>query len=109
MVTSPSNIEHGSAARPEKMPMRLSISAFGNALGVFLAITFVLCVLFDLAFPDFAMNRIWAPLLPGFVWLSWSSVLIGLVESFIYGWYVAIIFVPLYSFFSTHGTKSTRA
>ena len=79
---------------------RISMVALGMSLGAFLAISFVLCVLFDLAFPGYAMNPVWAPLFPGFTWLSWSSFLIGLVESFAYGWYVAVIFVPLYNFFA---------
>ncbi len=75
--------------------------ALGMSLGVFLSITFVLCVLFDLWFPNYAMNPSWAPLLPGFVWISWSSFILGLVETFAYGWYVALIFAPLYNFFAT--------
>jgi hypothetical protein len=76
------------------------VLALGASLGSFLAITYVLCVLFDLWFPALAMNPVWAPLLPGFTWLSWPSFLLGLVESFAYGWYVALIFAPLYNFFA---------
>lgn len=79
---------------------RISIYALGMSLGLLLAVSFVLCVLFDLAFPAYAMNRAWAPLFPGFAWLSWSGFLIGLVESFAYGWYVAVIFAPLYNVFA---------
>jgi len=77
------------------------VVALGMSLGVFLSVTFVLCVLFDLWFPDYAMNPSWAPLLPGFVWISWNSFVLGLAETFAYGWYVALIFAPLYNFFAT--------
>ena len=61
---------------------------------------YVLCVLFDLWFPEQAMNPVWSPLLPGFTWLNWPSFLLGLVETFAYGWYVALVFGPLYNFFA---------
>jgi hypothetical protein len=40
--------------------------------------------------------------LPGFELLSWRSFCLGLVESFAWGWYVALIFGPLYNFFARH-------
>lgn len=83
----------------QKFP-RLSVIALGLSLGVFLMISFTLCVLFDLAFPSLAMNPVWALLLPGFTWLSWGSFALGLVESFAYGVYVALIFGPLFNYFS---------
>jgi len=46
------------------------------------------------------MYKAWEPLLTGFEWLSVSSFVIGLVESFLYGLYIAALFVPLYGFFS---------
>ncbi len=80
---------------------RLPILPLGLSLGIFLAITFVLCVGFDLLFPGMAMYQTWLKLLPGFTWLSWPSFFLGLVESFAYGWYVALVFGPLYNFFVT--------
>jgi len=90
----------------EKNTPRISVYALGMSLGLFLVISFVLCILFDLLFPGYAMNRVWAPLLPGFVWLNWSSFLLGLIESFAYGWYVAVIVAPLFNMFSGHAFKS---
>jgi len=80
---------------------RIPIMALGMSLGGFISLTFVLCVLFDLWFPTYAMNPVWALLLPGFTWISWSSFFIGLAETFAYGWYIALIFAPLYNFFAT--------
>jgi hypothetical protein len=79
----------------------IPILAFGMSLGLFLAITYVLCVGFDLLFPGQAMYQSWLRLLPGFTWLTWPSFFLGLIESFGYGWYVALIFVALYNFFVT--------
>lgn len=80
---------------------RIPVFSLGMSLGSFLALTFVLCVLFDLWFPALAMNPVWAPLLPGFTWISWTSFALGLAESFAYGWYIALVFGPLYNYFAT--------
>lgn len=79
---------------------RIPVLAFGMGLGTFLAVTFALCVGFDLLFPGQAMYETWLKLLPGFTWLTWPSFFLGLVESIAYGWYIALIFGPLFNFFS---------
>lgn len=76
---------------------RLSLAAVGHASSLTLAITFALCVGFDLAFPEHAMYKSWQALLPGFEWLTWKSFLLGLIESYGYGWYFALIWVPIYN------------
>ncbi len=91
--------------------MRHSVSlwAAGHATSLFLAITFASCVAFDLLFPHEAMYQAWQKLLPGFQWISWKSFLLGLVESYGYGWYFALIWVPLYNAFSTRVKNPARA
>lgn len=79
---------------------RIPVAVFGLSLGIFFVITFALCVGFDLLFPGQAMYRSWLRLLPGFTWLSWPSFLLGIVESFVYAWYVALVFCPLFNFFA---------
>ncbi len=78
----------------------IQIYPVGMALGVLLAVSFLLCVIFGLLFPGATMYQAWLPLLPGVTWISWSSTLLGLIESFAYGWYIAVIFVPAFNFFS---------
>ncbi len=89
------------------MKTGVSLLAVGHATSLFLAISFMLCVAFDLLFPDYAMYRSWQALVPGFVWLSWKSFLIGLIETWAYGWYFALIWVPIYNFVALKGEKST--
>ena len=104
MTDTASIIDHPARATslsPTRRAPQLSVVALGMGLGSFFALTFVLCVLFDLWFPDLAMNTVWAPLLPGFNWISWPSFGLGLIETFSYGWYVAVLFVPLYNYFSS--------
>lgn len=85
---------------PVRHAARIPITPLGMSLGLSLSITFVLCVLFDLWFPEQAMYQTWQHLLPGFTWLTWPSFFLGLAETFAYGWYVALVFVPLYNFFA---------
>lgn len=81
------------------MRQGVPLIALGHTASLFLAVTFTLCVLFDLLFPAHAMFEVWRKLLPGFEWISWSSFLLGLVESYGYGWYFALVWAPLYNFF----------
>lgn len=72
------------------------------AVGSFLAISFVLCVLYGLIVPtSWQMYPAWERFLPGFTWLSLGSFCIGLFESFVYGFYFGYVFVPLYNLFNT--------
>ncbi len=79
---------------------RLPVAVLGPNFSLSLAITYVLCVVFDLFFPRQAMHQNWLPILPGFTWLTWPSFVLGLVESLAYGWYAALIFGPLFNFFA---------
>ena len=89
------------------MKKGVSLFAVGHATSFFLAISFILCVVFDLLFPSYAMYQSWQALVPGFVWLSWKSFLIGLVVTWAYGWYFALIWVPIYNFVALKGKKSS--
>ena len=94
---------------PGQAVPRIPVIALGMSLGLFLAVTFILCVGFGLLFPDRAMYESWLRLLPGFTWLSWPSFFLGLAESFGYGWYVALVFGPLYNFFVTRLNRRSGA
>lgn len=78
------------------------------ALAAFLAITYLLCVAYGLLFPSMPMHPAWAPLLPGFDWLSWGSFFLGLVESALYGVYIAFLYCPLHAYFAKR-TSAKRA
>ena len=79
------------------MNRSVSLPAIGHATSIFLAISFTLCVISDLVHPHFQMYPVWERLLPGFVWISWGSFFLGFVESYAWGWYFALIWVPLYN------------
>lgn len=84
------------------VPPRIPVLAFGMALSGFLAISYVLCVLGYVLFPSLPINHAALTIfLPGFELLTWSTFCLGFVESLIWGWYIALIFGPLYNFFVT--------
>ncbi len=88
------------------MSARLSLTAIGHATSLFIAISYTLCVAFDLLFPQYSMYQAWEKLLPGFTWLSWPSFFIGLVEAYGYGWFFALVWTPLYNVFSARSEQS---
>ena len=79
---------------------KLNLKVMSTALGSSAAIAYLLCVIFRPIFPNWAMytSDSWLAAFPGFSW-SLGGVLIGLVESALYGVLAAVIFVPLYNFF----------
>lgn len=84
--------------------MRLGIAPLGNSLSLLLVISYLLCVGFGMFAPEqMRMYEAWAPLLPGFEWLTWAGFGVGLMEAYLYGWYFAVLFVPLYRWFSKNG------
>jgi hypothetical protein len=79
----------------------LSVKVMTWSLGVFGAVTFVLCVVYGLLVPRaLHMTQLLEIALPGFRWLSAGSFVIGLVESFLYGVYGGLVFTPIYNFFA---------
>lgn len=86
-------------------PPHIPVAILGWSLGIFLAISFVACVVFGLIFSGATMYQAWLPLLPGVSWMSWGSFILGVIETFAYGWYVALIFAPLFNFFAARAAK----
>jgi hypothetical protein len=89
-----------SAPQPIHQTHTLPLLALGLASSLFLSISFVLCVLGYLLFPSLPVPHAALSLvLPGFQLLTWRSFLLGLIESFGWGWYITLIFGPLYNYF----------
>ncbi len=78
----------------------LNMKVVSWALGVTTLFSYLVCVTYGLATPaSLHMTGFLEQVLPGFKWLTWSGFLIGLVESFLYGVYVGMVYVPVYNFF----------
>ena len=78
----------------------IPVMALGMALGLFFVISFLICVTTYLI-PGLPVSHAMLTLfLPGFELLTLRSFCLGLAESFFWGWFVALIFGPLYNFFT---------
>ncbi|NNE66403.1 MAG: hypothetical protein HKN33_07530 [Pyrinomonadaceae bacterium] len=77
----------------------LNMKIVSWSLGLFAAISFVLCVIYGLVTPESVhMHEFLEMALPAFRWLTFWGFLLGLVESFLFGAYAGIVFVPIYNF-----------
>ena len=86
---------------PFTAPHLIPVVSFGISLSLFLAISYTLCILGYILFPGLPIRHSsLAIFLPGFELLSWKAFVLGLIESLGWGWYVALIFGPLYNFFA---------
>ncbi len=79
---------------------KIPVVSLGLSLCVFLAISYVLCILLGLVWSSPGLHQPWLQFLPGFTWLTWPSFFLGLAESLAYGWYIALVFAPLFNFFA---------
>ena len=94
--------DHPSAtARKPQSSHAIPVLALGWSLSVFFTISFALCVLGYYMLPSLpvAHGALAIPL-PGFQLDRWPRFFLGLAESFAWGWYVALIFGPLYNLFA---------
>ena len=79
---------------------RIAIVPLGLTLGFFLVITYVLCVIYGLLGFQQGMHQLLFQIIPGFTWITWPSFFIGLFWNFVWGWYIALVFAPLFNFFN---------
>lgn len=76
----------------------LSIKTVSLSLGLTFAVSFVVCVIWGLVLPEsLHMHEFLQLVLPGFTWLSIGSAILGLIESFLFGAYFGIVYVPIYN------------
>lgn len=78
------------------------------ALSTFTAVSFLLCVLYGALVPDsLHMRALLEIVLPAFRWLTFGSFFLGLAESFLWGAYIGLVFVPIYNAFSRRRLSRT--
>ena len=66
----------------------IPVLAFGLSLSLFFVISYIICIIGYLIFPGLPINHAALSIfLPGFELLSWRTFLLGLIESFAFGWY----------------------
>jgi len=78
-------------------PLNLLIVAW--SLAIFSTVSFVVCVIYGFVTPEsLHMHEFLEMVLPGFQWGSFSRFFLGLIESFLYGAYAGLVYVPIYNF-----------
>lgn len=79
----------------------LNIKVISWSLATTALISFLVCLSYGLATPEsLHMHAFLEQLLPGFKWLTLQGFFVGLVESFLYGAYAGLVYVPVYNFFA---------
>ena len=79
----------------------IPIVTLGLSLSLLFVISYAICIAGYLLLPGFPVQHAALSIfLPGFELLSWRNFFLGLVESFLWGWYIALVFGALYNFFS---------
>lgn len=87
----------------------LNIKVVSWALAITTLFSYIVCVSYGLATPEsLHMHGFLEQVLPGFKWLNWQSFFIGLVESFLYGAYAGLVYVPIYNFFTRRWGTAAR-
>ena len=77
----------------------LNIKVVTWSLGIFSAFSFILCVIYGLVTPQsLHMHQFLENVLPAFKWLTVGGFFLGLVESFLWGVYIGLVYVPIYNF-----------
>ncbi len=78
---------------------KLNLLVVTWSLALFSSVTFVVCVIYGLITPEsLHMHEFLEMVLPGFKWGSFPRFFVGLVESFLYGAYAGLFYVPIYNF-----------
>jgi hypothetical protein len=78
----------------------IPIVTLGLSLSLFFVISYMICIAGYLWLPGLPVQHgALSIFLPGFELLSWRSFCLGMAESFIWGWYITLVFGSLYNFF----------
>jgi hypothetical protein len=88
----------------------LRIKVWFWSLGLFFMLTFALSVIWEGLLPGHPpLHRFTQVFLPGFHWLTVLGLLAGLLGSFLWGAYFAVVFVPIHNFFyARHHAQETH-
>lgn len=76
----------------------LNVKVVTWSLALFGSVSYVVCIVYGLVVPEpLQMRGFLQAVLPGFRWLTPTGFLFGLVESFLYGAYAGIVYVPIHN------------
>jgi hypothetical protein len=86
----------------------LNLKVVTWSLGIFTSISFLACVAYGLVVPpSLHMSYALEAVLPAFKWLTFGGFVLGLLESFLYGVFAGLVFVPVYNALSRRWNVGT--
>lgn len=83
---------------------RLNPIRLGLSVGTFLIVAYLACLALARVFPDRGLHQPWLQFLPGFTWTV-KGIVLGLVESFAYGFFTGVVFGPIYNMYDVAGSR----
>lgn len=76
----------------------LNIKVVTWSLAIWTAFSYVFCVIFGFLTPSGVhMSAFLLQVLPGYELHSWQGFFLGLIQSFLYGAYGGLVYVPIYN------------
>ncbi len=85
----------------------LNIKVVTWSLAIWTAFSYIFCIIYGLVTPSGThMTVFLAQVLPGFEPNNWRGFFVGLIQSFLYGAYAGLVYVPVYNFFNRRWAQS---
>ncbi len=76
----------------------LNFKVLSLTLATFFSVVYVLCVVYGFVWPNTLHHQLFE-IFPGVKWMDATSFVVGLVENFVLGIIVGVIFVSIYNYF----------
>ena len=85
----------------------LNIKVVTWSLAIWTTFSYIFCIVYGLLTPSsLHMSAFLQQVLPGFEPNSWRGFFVGLIQSFLYGVFAGMVYVPVYNFFYHRWAKS---
>ena len=80
---------------------RLRSRTLAFSLATFWALAYLACIALALFVPNLGLHAPWLQFYPGFAW-TFQGIVIGLIESIVYGFAAGAVFAPIFNFFDRY-------
>jgi len=81
-------------------PAHVSVPVLGATLAAFAAISFLLCMLLGFVAPEWGLHRPWLQFYLGLTGFDLRSLVLGLLQSVIFGGYAGALVAAIFNFIS---------
>lgn len=81
-------------------PAHLSVPVLGATIATFATISFLLCMLLGFIAPDWGLHRPWLQFYLGLTGFDLRSLVLGILQSVIFGAYTGALLATIFNFFS---------